>query len=81
MEKLQNQLMELAIRNTELTQRVLAVEAVISTPTPQKVVLPSVIATRLLKQPVAFDGDIRNGPSGQLCSELMPVQSACAWSS
>ena len=57
MEELQDLLMELAARNAELTQRVLAVEAVISTPTPQKVVLPSVIATRLLNQPVAIDGD------------------------
>ena len=32
-------------------------EAASSTPTPQQVLLPSVIDTRLLKRPVAFDGD------------------------
>ena len=74
MEKLQNQLMELAIRNAELIQRVLAVEAVISTPTPQQSV-----ATRLLKQPVAFDGDRNEMGRVDIC-----VQSLCqsdAWSS
>ena len=49
MEELQDQLMELAVRNAELTQRVSAVEAA--------VVLQWVIDTSLLKQPAAFDGD------------------------
>ena len=43
--------MELAARDAELTQRLSAVEAASSTPTPQQVLLPSVIDTRLL------DGD------------------------
>ena len=47
--------MELAAKNIELTQRLATVEA--ETPTPQQVFLPTVIDTRLLKQPAAMDGD------------------------
>ena len=80
MEGLQDQLMELAARNGELIQRLSAVEAASSTPTPQQVLLSLVINTRSLKQAVAFDTE-RNGPIGRFCSEPMPVQSAHAWSS
>ena len=57
MKGLQDQLMELAARNAELTRRLSAVEAASSTPTPEEVLLPSVIDTKLLKQRVAFEGD------------------------
>ena len=57
MEGLQYQLMELPARNAELTQRLSVVEGASSTTTPQQVLLPSVIDTRLLKQSVAFEGD------------------------
>ena len=72
--------MALAAKNIELPQRLAAVEAANSTPTPQQVLLPSMTDTRLLKQPAAFDGD-QNGPIGRLRSEPVPVQSAHAWTS
>ena len=58
MESLQEQLMDLAAKNIELTQRLATVEAASSAiPTPQQVLLPSVIDTSLIKHPVVFDGD------------------------
>ena len=58
MESLQQQLIDLAAKNIELTQRLATVEAASSaTPTPQQVLLPSAIDTSLLKQPAVFDGD------------------------
>ena len=58
MESLQQQLMDLAAKNIELTQRLATVEAASSAiPTPQQVLLPSVIDTSLIKQPAVFDGD------------------------
>ena len=52
------QFMELAAKNIELRQRRATVEAVgTATPTPQQVLMPSVIDTRFLEQPVAFYGD------------------------
>ena len=57
-EALQEQLGELAARNADLTRTLGAVEASASSkPNPQQVLFPSVVDTRLLKQPVAFDGD------------------------
>ena len=57
MEGLQEQLMGLAAKNIELTQRLATEAASSATPTPQHVMLPSVIDTRLLDQPVVIDGD------------------------
>ena len=57
MEGLQDELMELATRSAELTQRPPPMEAASSTPTPKQILLPSVIDTKLLKQLVTFDGD------------------------
>ena len=54
MEGLQDQLMVLAAKNIELTQRLATVMATsTATPTPQQVLMPSVINTRWLKQPAA----------------------------
>ena len=57
MEESQDQLMELAAKNLELTQGLATVETSTATLTPQQVVMSSVIDTRLLKQSAAFDGD------------------------
>ena len=53
-EGLQDQLSELAAKNVELIQRLATMEASTATPTPQQVMMPSVIDTSLLKQPAAF---------------------------
>ena len=48
----------MAAKNIELTRKLATVEAASSmTATPQQVLLPSVINTRLLKQPAASEGD------------------------
>ena len=68
MEGLQGQLVEFAVKNTEMTQRLATVEAAKTvTPNPQQVLMPSTIDTRLLKQPAASDGDNEMGQTARNC--------------